>query len=281
MSEIRRRFVAGLGFTPDGFQAASMDAVDQGHSVLVAAPTGSGKTVVAEYAIERALADGGKAFYTTPLKALSNQKFTDLQMRHGPTKVGLLTGDNAINANAPVVVMTTEVLRNMIYAGSSSLDNLRWVILDEVHYLQNPYRGAVWEEVIIHLPQEANLVCLSATVSNAEDFADWIATVRGATDPVIEEHRPVELENLYLVGERDSDRLHLMPTFLDDGTPNPKAAELDGRMATGAPKRYGRRQHLYTPRRVEVAHVLWDEQMLPAIYFIFSRKACDLSLIHI
>ncbi|MGH9263393.1 MAG: DEAD/DEAH box helicase, partial [Acidimicrobiales bacterium] len=174
----------------------ALDALDEGRSVLVAAPTGSGKTVVAEYAVAKALAEGGKTFYTTPLKALSNQKFGDLSRRHGPEKVGLLTGDNSINGDAPVVVMTTEVLRNMIYAASSSLDGLRYVVLDEVHYLQDRYRGPVWEEVIIHSPPDVDLVCLSATVSNAEEFADWIQTVRGATTAVIEERRPVTLNHL-------------------------------------------------------------------------------------
>src|SRR5437588_12783981 len=166
-------FISGLGFTPDPFQLKAFDAVDAGHSVVVAAPTGSGKTAVAEYAVAKALAEGSKAFYTTPLKALSNQKYGDLVRRHGSDRVGLLTGDNAINGDAPVVVMTTEVLRNMIYAGSPALTGLRCVVLDEVHYLQNPYRGAVWEEVIIHSPPPVKLVCLSATVSNAEEFADW------------------------------------------------------------------------------------------------------------
>src|SRR5918997_1674375 len=154
---------------------------DEGASVLVAAPTGSGKTVVAEHAVARALAEGAKAFYTTPIKALSNQKFADLARRHGAHNVGLLTGDNSINGDAPVVVMTTEVLRNMIYAGSSTLAGLRFVVLDEVHYLQDTYRGPVWEEVIIHLPESVSLVCLSATVSNAEEVADWLTTVRGTT----------------------------------------------------------------------------------------------------
>ena len=153
----------------------------------MAAPTGSGKTVVAEYAVAKALAEGGKAFYTTPLKALSNQKFGDLTRRYPPGTVGLLTGDNAINGDAPIVVMTTEVLRNMIYAGAPALRGLRWVVLDEVHYLQNAYRGPVWEEVIIHAPQDIGLVALSATVSNAEELADWIDTVRGATETVIED----------------------------------------------------------------------------------------------
>ncbi len=166
--------------------------------MLVAAPTGSGKTVVAEYAIARALARGKKAFYTTPLKALSNQKFGDLAREYGAARVGLLTGDNSINGDAPVVVMTTEVLRNMIYAASPTLEGLQYVVLDEVHYLQNRYRGAVWEEVIIHLPATVDLVCLSATVSNAEEVADWIQTVRGETEAVIEERRPVELVHLYL-----------------------------------------------------------------------------------
>src|SRR5207237_316390 len=149
-------------------------------------------TIVAEYAIARALAAGDKTFYTTPLKALSNQKYGDFVRAYGADRVGLLTGDNAINGDAPIVVMTTEVLRNMIYARSPSLRGLRYVVLDEVHYLQDPSRGAVWEEVIIHLPSEIDLVALSATVSNAEEVASWMQTVRGATDAVIEERRPVE-----------------------------------------------------------------------------------------
>jgi ATP-dependent RNA helicase HelY len=275
--EVRGEFVASLGFEPDPFQLRAMDALDAGRSVLVAAPTGSGKTVVAEYAIARALATGSKAFYTTPLKALSNQKYGDLVRRHGPSKVGLLTGDNAINGSAPIVVMTTEVLRNMIYAGSSSLGSLRYVVLDEVHYLQNPYRGPVWEEVIIHLRHSVSLVALSATVSNAEEVADWMATVRGATEAVIEERRPVELHNLYMVGDRAGGQPLLLPTLVD-GRPNPEAAALDSAQVAERPRHRGpppRRGRLVTPRRADVVDRLGDEDMLPAIFFIFSRKACD------
>ncbi|MFN2607879.1 MAG: DEAD/DEAH box helicase [Acidimicrobiales bacterium] len=290
----RADFAATYAFPLDPFQVRALDAIDAGHSVLVAAPTGAGKTVVAEYAVAKALAEGGKAFYTTPLKALSNQKYGDLVRVHGAERVGLLTGDNAINGNAPVVVMTTEVLRNMIYAGSPALDRLRYVVLDEVHYLQNAYRGPVWEEVIIHSPPEVTLVCLSATVSNAEEFADWVGTVRGSTAAIIEERRPVELQHLYLVGDRDAERLHLLPTFVD-GRPNPEATRLDARGTAGPGVRAGRPAwpdrgerpawgdrsgrprggRLFTPRRAEVVERLAEEAMLPGIYFIFSRAACD------
>src|SRR5438132_8409942 len=165
-------FAERYAFPLDAFQLRAIEALHEGRSVLVAAPTGSGKTVVAEFAVERAIAAGRKCFYTTPLKALSNQKFGDLVASYGPHRVGLLTGDNTINGEAPIVVMTTEVLRNMLYERSDTLDGLQWVVMDEVHYLQDPYRGAVWEEVLIHLPPSVSVVCLSATISNAEEFGE-------------------------------------------------------------------------------------------------------------
>ena len=269
---------ARYDFELDDFQRRSIAALEAGQSVLVAAPTGSGKTVVADHAVLDALARGEKLFYTTPIKALSNQKFTDYVRLHGAERVGLLTGDNSINGDAPIVVMTTEVLRNMIYAASSSLRALRYVVLDEVHYLQDAYRGPVWEEVIIHLPRDVRLVCLSATVSNAEELADWISTVRGPTAAVIEERRPIELRNLYMAGDRGSERVHLLPTLVD-GRPNPEAARLDAEAIRG-PRRRGRfatggGRQLFTPNRLDVIDRLLDEAMLPAIYFIFSRAACD------
>ncbi|GAA1735881.1 DEAD/DEAH box helicase [Isoptericola hypogeus] len=187
------RFRRVVGFELDPFQVDACVALESGRGVLVAAPTGAGKTVVGEFAVHLALVGGGKAFYTTPIKALSNQKYTDLAARHGLENVGLLTGDTSINPGAPVVVMTTEVLRNMLYAGSSALDGLAYVVMDEVHYLADRFRGPVWEEVIIHLPDHVQLVSLSATVSNAEEFGDWLATVRGDTAVVVSERRPVPL----------------------------------------------------------------------------------------
>ena len=275
-SGLRDRFEAALGFALDPFQVEALDALDAGHSVLVAAPTGSGKTLVAEYAVEEALEAGGKVFYTSPLKALSNQKYLDLLARCGQDRVGLLTGDNSIRPGAPVVVMTTEVLRNMIYAGSDLLEGLRYVILDEVHYLQDRVRGAVWEEVIIHLPTSVRLVCLSATVSNAEELADWIRTVRGETAAVIEERRPVELTHLYAVAERGTSGVRLLPTFVvgDDGSPrpNPVAARLDARLLRRGGPRRGR---LMSPGRVDMVEALAGAGMLPAITFVFSRAGCD------
>jgi ATP-dependent RNA helicase HelY len=284
------RFAARFPFALDPFQVRAIQALDGGESVLVAAPTGAGKTVVAEFALERALDVSGKCFYTTPLKALSNQKFGDFVARHGAAKVGLLTGDNSINAEAPIVVMTTEVLRNMLYEKSRTLEGLRYVVMDEVHYLQDPYRGAVWEEVLIHLPLSVSVVCLSATISNAEEFGEWIGTLRGTTRVVIEEKRPVPLEHHYLIGRE----LHPMHVEQDGRlTPNPYVVSLDReevryktyyRRGSGAPQhhriprpREGHRR-FYVPRREEVVETLADQGMLPAIYFVFSRAGCDRSV---
>ncbi len=283
-------FAAQFPFALDTFQLEAAAAVHEGLSVLVAAPTGSGKTVVAEFAIERALALGGKCFYTTPLKALSNQKFGDLVAKHGAQTVGLLTGDNTVNPDAPVVVMTTEVLRNMLYERSDSLSSLVSVVMDEVHYLQDPYRGAVWEEVLIHLPLSVNVVCLSATISNAEEFGEWIGTLRGETRVIIEEQRPVPLEHHYLVGHG----MHPMHVEQDGvPLPNPYVVSLDQRelrtktyyrRGSGTPQqqrisrpREGHRR-VYVPKREEVVEVLDEEGMLPAIYFVFSRAGCDKSV---
>ena len=191
-----------MSFQLDPFQVQSCEALERGHGVLVCAPTGAGKTVVGEFAVHLALAAGQKCFYTTPIKALSNQKHNDLVRRYGPEQIGLLTGDQSINGDAPVVVMTTEVLRNMLYAGSDALQGLSYVVMDEVHFLADRMRGAVWEEVILHLPEHVRLVSLSATVSNAEEFGGWIKTVRGDTTVVVDEHRPVPLWQHVMVGKR-------------------------------------------------------------------------------
>jgi len=277
------QFAGGYRFQLDEFQRRGCLALAAGQGALVAAPTGAGKTVVGEFAVWLALRSGGKAFYTTPLKALSNQKFGDFVARHGAAKVGLLTGDNSINGEAPVVVMTTEVLRNMLYEGSPTLGGLRYVVMDEVHYLQDRVRGAVWEEVLINLPVEVRVASLSATVSNAEEFGEWLEATRGATEVVIEERRPVPLDNYYLIGRE----LHpLFVTRGDDVVPNPALArrgerewrpgrDTKGRHGRNGPRPAGRG---WVPSRVEVVDLLEAEGLLPAIYFIFSRAGCDQAL---
>jgi ATP-dependent RNA helicase HelY len=246
--------------------------------VLVAAPTGAGKTVVGEFAAWLALRRAGRTFYTTPIKALSNQKYADFVALHGAANVGLLTGDNSINGDAPVVVMTTEVLRNMIYEDAASLEDLHHVVLDEVHYLQDRYRGAVWEEVLIHLPVDVLTVSLSATVSNSEEFGEWLQTLRGRVEVIIEDERPVEIRHWYFASDE------LLPMFVHrpDGevVPNPRGREFDRRRRRGAerPGRGGRRvaeKRARAPLRVDVVDRLDQEKMLPAIYFIFSRRGCD------
>ncbi len=263
------------GFELDAFQREAIAHLDSGSSVVVAAPTGAGKTVVAEHALDLAMAEGTKAFYTTPIKALSNQKFHDFKARHGADNVGLLTGDTSINPDAPIIVMTTEVLRNMLYAQSPALRGLRYVVLDEVHYLQDPYRGPVWEEVLIHAPPKITFVCLSATVSNAAELTEWIGTVRGPAELVVHEERPVELTNYYVVHDRETRRTIAIPTLVNG------AANREGQRFSAEPRARQRgqrkkpRRRWSTPRRGEVLDVLEDLAMLPAIVFVFSRAGCD------
>jgi ATP-dependent RNA helicase HelY len=276
-------FAAELPFAMDPFQREACEALEGGSGVLVCAPTGAGKTVVGEFAVHLALRQGRKCFYTTPIKALSNQKFHDLVQRYGPTRVGLLTGDNSINGDAPVVVMTTEVLRNMLYAGSSTLDGLSYVVMDEVHYLADRFRGAVWEEVIIHLPAAVTLVSLSATVSNAEEFADWLVTVRGETKVVVTEHRPVPLWQHMLVGRRMFDLFHDAEAASKHDV-HPEllryTREMLRRLSFGDDRpvgrgRPGRARRSVVPYRPDVVERLDREGLLPAILFIFSRAGCD------
>ncbi|MDF1602467.1 DEAD/DEAH box helicase [Nocardioides sp. YIM 152315] len=290
---------AGLyDFPLDDFQRRGCEAIEEGRGVLVAAPTGSGKTIVGEFAVHLALQTGRKAFYTTPIKALSNQKFNDLVDRYGPEQVGLLTGDNVVNGEAPIVVMTTEVLRNMLYAGSRTLLGLGFVVMDEVHYLANRERGAVWEEVIIHLPDSVALISLSATVSNAEEFGDWLETVRGDTTVIVEERRPVPLYQHVMVGKRlldlfASSDVDAAAGFVKEGAPVNdellKVARDDwastrmrdrrsprDRNRRGTSKyNVGNGRRVWIPSRVDVIDRLDREGLLPAIVFIFSRVGCD------
>ncbi len=227
-------FIRSLEFELDDFQREACLSLQAGRGVLVAAPTGAGKTIVGEFAIYLALQRGLKAFYTTPIKALSNQKYAELAAKYGAAQVGLLTGDTSINGDAPVVVMTTEVLRNMLYADSDTLVDLGFVVMDEVHYLADRFRGAVWEEVIIHLPSEVQVASLSATVSNAEEFGAWLDTVRGQTDVIVSEHRPVPLWQHVMVGRKIVD-LFAGDTSFDEIAPSVEATADDaaGRTAAG------------------------------------------------
>ena len=292
------RFTAELPFPLDDFQQRACAALERGHGVLVCAPTGAGKTVVGEFAVHLALAAGGKCFYTTPLKALSNQKHTDLTLRYGRDRIGLLTGDMSVNADAPVVVMTTEVLRNMLYADSHALQGLSHVVMDEVHFLADRMRGPVWEEVILHLPDEVRVVSLSATVSNAEEFGGWIQTVRGDTTVVVDEHRPVPLWQHVLVGKRlfdlfdyDADEPGGAPSTTRQFRVDPellrhiahrreadRMSDWQPRRQSGRPGRGGRpgRPRFYRPpSRPDVIATLDSEGLLPAITFVFSRAGCD------
>ncbi|WKD57684.1 ski2-like helicase [Corynebacterium capitovis DSM 44611] len=286
-------FRASISFELDDFQVRACQSVEKDRGVLVCAPTGSGKTIVGEFAVSLALSRGTKCFYTTPIKALSNQKYHDLVGQHGADAVGLLTGDVSINGSAEVVVMTTEVLRNMIYAQSPQLDRLSHVVMDEIHYLADRDRGAAWEEVILNLDDSVSIIGLSATVSNSEEFGEWLATVRGDTDVIVSEHRPVPLSQYMMVGRK------VFPLFEpgSDGAVNRDLARAIERADAGAAddgrrdfesgrgfraraegRRSGRdrsQDRMRPVGRPEVISALQGRDMLPAIVFIFSRAGCD------
>jgi len=266
-------FLGTYDFALDDFQIRACQSLEAGNDVLVAAPTGAGKTVVGEFAAHLALRDGRKCFYTTPIKALSNQKYAEFVRRYGADSVGLLTGDTSINGEAAVVVMTTEVLRNMIYAGSAALNDLGYVVLDEVHYLADRFRGAVWEEVLIHLPQKVKTISLSATVSNAEEFGEWLQSIRGEVEIIVSEHRPVPLFQHVMVGQRLYD-------LFAEASQREVSRDLirvarEAQRAIGHQQRRRGENDAFTPSRAEVILALESAGLLPAITFIFSRAGCE------
>lgn len=285
-----QEFAAAKPFDLDDFQIDACKAVEEDRGVLVCAPTGSGKTIVGEFAVSLALHRGTKCFYTTPIKALSNQKYNDLVAEHGEETVGLLTGDTSINGSAEIVVMTTEVLRNMLYAESPQLDRLTHVVMDEIHFLADRDRGAVWEEIILNLSDSVSLIGLSATVSNSEEFGEWLSTVRGDTEVIVSEHRPIPLSQYMMVGRK------MFPLFepgtdgrvnrslehaierIESGHSNEGRRDFEEGRGFRSRSRSGRirgQDKVRPVGRPEVVSVLQGQDMLPAIVFIFSRAGCD------
>lgn len=270
---VTTEFLLTFDFEFDPFQITACHAVEDGKGVLVAAPTGAGKTVVGEFAAYFALQAGKKCFYTTPIKALSNQKYSEFVAKFGEDRVGLLTGDTSINGEADILVMTTEVLRNMLYAGSNTLTDLGCVVMDEVHYLADKFRGAVWEEVLIHLMESVQVISLSATVSNAEEFGEWLGEVRGDTEVIVSEIRPIPLFQHVLIGNR------LMDLFDQPGKINPEILQREREAIRRSSLGRNRRGRFAEPSdrmsRAEIIEKLQRENLLPAITFIFSRVGCD------
>ena len=270
---ITTEFLLTFDFEFDPFQISACHAVEDGKGVLVAAPTGAGKTVVGEFAAYFALQAGKKCFYTTPIKALSNQKYSEFVAKFGEDRVGLLTGDTSINGEADILVMTTEVLRNMLYAGSNTLTNLGCVVMDEVHYLADKFRGAVWEEVLIHLMESVQVISLSATVSNAEEFGEWLGEIRGDTEVIVSEIRPIPLFQHVLIGSR------LMDLFEQPGRINPEILQREREAIRRSSLGRSRRGRFAEPSdrmsRADIIEKLQRENLLPAITFIFSRVGCD------
>ncbi len=282
--DYRSRFIENLGFGADAFQLDAIDAIDQHVNVLVSAPTGSGKTLIANYAIGRVLERGERAFYTTPLKALSNQKYHELSALFGVGRVGLLTGDNSLNRSADVIVMTTEVLRNMLLTDSEQLMSLGLVVLDEVHYLQDPFRGGVWEEVLILTPSAVRFVALSATIGNANFVGEWFSEVRGPTSIIVEKERPIKLHDHVAIVRRGQPQAEIVD-LLDGERLSDDSRRIDNMMKAtrrfrpgpkwSGPKSSAPPPPFRSPRRSELLQALELADLLPVIVFIFSRAACD------
>ena len=256
-------------FELDDFQKEACKFIDDGKSVVVCAPTGAGKTVIAQHAIHKALEENKRIFYTTPLKALSNQKYYDFGEKYGSEKVGLLTGDTSINRNAQIVVMTTEVFRNMLYgtnfgAVADNLKDVRYVVLDEVHYMNDEQRGTVWEESIIYCPTNVQIIALSATVANADELTDWINTVHSKTELVDTDFRPVPLRFYYFDSSQPS---KLLPLLTPSGQLNKKIRP--------EKRLFGKKLQNKRSFVKDIVRNLQENDMLPAIYFTFSRKKCD------
>lgn len=262
----------GFDFKLDDFQIEATNYISEGQSVVLCAPTGAGKTVLAEHAVQLALQNGKKVFYTTPLKALSNQKFNDFSSKYGETNVGLLTGDISINRDAQIIVMTTEVFRNMLYGTNfgkveDNLKNVQYVVLDEVHYMNDEQRGTVWEEILIHCPSNIQLIALSATVANSGTLCEWINSVHGKTKLVFTDFRPVPLR-YYLYEPTSPSNLYSL--FTPEGKLNGKIPRISKNKIRKDKKKASK---LFVPQLIEI---LQKKDMLPAIYFAFSRKKCDM-----
>ncbi|GAB4355721.1 MAG: DEAD/DEAH box helicase [Cyanophyceae cyanobacterium] len=261
-------------FDLDEFQLRAIAALNAGKSTVVCAPTGSGKTLVGEYAIYRALSRGKRVFYTTPLKALSNQKFRDFRDQFGNDRAGLLTGDISINRDAPIVVMTTEIFRNMLYGTpigqvGTSLRDVEVVVLDECHYMNDSQRGTVWEESIVYCPNQVQIVALSATVANSDQLTDWLNYVHGPTELIDSDYRPVPLR--FSFGNYKG----LFPLLDETGTRLHPQFKGDRKRRRKAPGEIRRDLRAETPDIAFVLSQLKQKDMLPAIYFIFSRRGCD------
>ncbi len=257
-------------FEPDDFQKEAFDCINDSKSIVVCAPTGAGKTCIAEHAIHRALEENTRLFYTTPLKALSNQKFYDFGKKYGEGNVGLLTGDTSINREAPIVVMTTEVFRNMLYNTNfgnvkDNLKDVKYVVLDEVHYMNDEQRGTVWEESIIYCPSNIQIIALSATIANSKQLCDWINTVHSKTELIYTDFRPVPLRHYYFDSSKPTE---ILPLLTPDG-------KLNRKIKPEKKMNYYGRQAKKRNTVKDVISVLHKKEMLPAIFFTFSRKKCD------